>query len=111
MALRRLHDAYRFPCFDPHPPVRGISLDFLSDNPFYTKRFSCFVGRRCRASSVNYIAKELRLDRHTVKELEEQYLMEQFRRAGTPGPKIIGTDEVSIPRGTPAGSWPAPPVC
>lgn len=79
--------------------MKRESLDFLSDNPFYTKRFSYYVGRRCRASSIKDIAKELRLDWHTVKELEKQYMREQLRRAGTPGPKIIGIDEVSIRKG------------
>ena len=79
--------------------VKRESLDFLSDNPFYTKRFSYYVGRRCRASSIKDIAKELHLDWHTVKELEKQYMREQLRRTGTPGPKIIGIDEVSIRKG------------
>ena len=35
----------------------------------------------------------------TVKELEQQYMREQLRRAGTPGPKVIGLDEVSIRKG------------
>ena len=79
--------------------MKRESLDFLSDNPFYTKRFSFYVGRRCRASSIKDVAKELRLDWHTVKELEKQYMREQLRRIGTPGPKIIGIDEVSIRKG------------
>jgi len=79
--------------------VKRESLSFLSDNPFYTKRFAYYVGRRCRASSIRDIARELRLDWHTVKELEKQYMREQLRRAGTPGPKIIGIDEVSIKKG------------
>ena len=28
--------------------VKRERLDFLADNPLYTKRFSYFVGRRCR---------------------------------------------------------------
>ena len=79
--------------------VKREALDFLSDNPFYTKRFAFYVGRRCRASSIRDVAKELHLDWHTVKELEKKYLREQLRRAGTPGPKIIGIDEVSIRKG------------
>ena len=79
--------------------MKRESLDFLSNNPFYTKRFGFYVGRRCRASSIKEVAKELRLDWHTVKELEKQYMREQLRRAGTPGPKIIGIDEVSIRKG------------
>ncbi|MCF8240616.1 MAG: transposase family protein [Melioribacteraceae bacterium] len=27
-------------------------LDFLADNPFYTKRFAWYVGRRCRSSTI-----------------------------------------------------------
>jgi len=79
--------------------VKRESLEFVSDNPFYTKRFAYFVGRRCRASSIQDVAKEVYMDWHTVKELEKQYMGEQLRRTGTPGPKIIGIDEVSIRKG------------
>ena len=74
-------------------------LDFLADNPFYTKRFAYFVGRRCRASMIADVAKETHLDWHTVKELEKQYMREQLRRAGKPAPKVIGIDEISIRKG------------
>ena len=79
--------------------VKQERLAFLADNPFYTKRFAFYVGRRCRASPIRDVAKELRLDWHTVKALEEQYMREQLRRAGTPGPPVIGLDEVSIKKG------------
>ena len=49
--------------------VKRERLDFLADNPFYTKRFAHFVGRRCRQASVSDVAKELALDWHTVKAL------------------------------------------
>ena len=42
------------------------------------------------------MAKELNLDWHTVKELDKHYMREQLRRVGTPAPKIIGIDELSI---------------
>lgn len=71
-------------------------LDFLADNPRYTKRFAFYVGRRCRSASIKEVAAELHLDWHAVKELEKQYMREQLRRAGTPGPKVIGIDEISI---------------
>lgn len=79
--------------------VKRETLDFLSDNPFYTKRFASYVGRRCRSSSIKEVACELHLDWHTVKELEKQYMRAQLRRVGTPGPNIIGIDEVSIRKG------------
>ena len=74
-------------------------LDFLADNPRYTKRFAFYVGKRCRSSTIKDIADELGLHWHTVKELEKQYMREQLRRAGTPAPKVIGIDEVSIRKG------------
>src|SRR2546426_9579884 len=79
--------------------VKQERLAFLADNPFYTKRFAFYVGRRCRASPIRDVAKELHLDWHTVKALEQQYMREQLRRAGTPGPQVIGIDEVSIRKG------------
>jgi transposase len=79
--------------------VKRERLDFLADNPRYTKRFAFYVGRRCRASTIKDIAEELHLEWHTVKALEQQYMREQLRRAGTPGPKVIGIDEVSIRKG------------
>ena len=76
--------------------VKRERLDFLADNPRYTKRFAFYVGKRCRAASIKDIAAELALEWHTVRDLEKQYMREQLRRAGTPGPKVIGIDEISI---------------
>ena len=79
--------------------VKQEQLAFLADNPRYTKRFAVYVGRRCRASPIRDVANELRLDWHAVKALEQQYMREQLRRAGTPGPRVIGLDEVSLRKG------------
>jgi len=79
--------------------VKREQLDFLADNPFYTKRFAYYVGRRCRSATIKDIAQELHLDWETVKALEKQYMKAQLARTGTPGPKAIGVDEISIRRG------------
>jgi transposase len=79
--------------------VKRERLDFLADNPFYTKRFAWFVGRRCRISTIKDVAEELNLDWQTVKELDKQYMRAQLTKAGTPGPKAIGIDEISIRKG------------
>ena len=79
--------------------VKRERLDFLADNPLYTKRFAFYVGRRCRSATVKDVAKELHLDWHAVKELDKQYMAAQLARAGTPGPKAIGIDEISIRKG------------
>ena len=79
--------------------MKQEKLTWLADSPWYTKRFAFFVGRRCRASPIRAVAKELVLDWKTVKALDTQYMREQLRRTGTPGPRIIGIDEVSIKKG------------
>jgi transposase len=79
--------------------VKRERLDFLADNPLYTKRFAHFVGRRCRGATIKEVAEELALDWHTVKALDMQYMQAQLKRAGTPGPQVIGVDEISIRKG------------
>ena len=77
--------------------VKQEKLRFLADNPFYTKRFAFYVGRRCRDSTIKDVAKDLHLDWTTVKALEMQYMREQLRRMPPPKRlKVIGIDEVSV---------------
>jgi transposase len=79
--------------------VKRERLEFLADNPFYTKRFAHYVGRRCRSTTIKDLAKELHLDWDAVKALEKQYMQAQLAKAGTPGPRAIGIDEISIRKG------------
>ena len=76
--------------------VKREALDFLADSALHTKRFAYYVGRRCRNETVSSVAQELHLDWHSVKTLDMQYMRAQLARAGTPGPKRIGIDEISI---------------
>jgi Helix-turn-helix domain of transposase family ISL3 len=52
--------------------VKRERLDFLADNPLYTRRFAYYVGRRCRSATIKDVAAELKLDWHTVKALDQQ---------------------------------------
>jgi transposase len=79
--------------------VKQEKLEWLAEFPFYTKRFAFYVGRRCRGSTIQDIAKELHLNWKTVKVLEKQYMREQLRRVSNPGPKVIGIDEFSLRKG------------
>ena len=79
--------------------VKRERLDFLVENALHTKRFALYVGRRCRTGTIRDVAEELHLDWQTVKRLEMDYMREQIRRVGTPGPKVIGIDEISIRKG------------
>lgn len=79
--------------------VKQERLGWLATNPFYTKRFAFFVGRRCRTATISDVARELKLDWKTVKELDQQYMREQLRRFPVRGPRAIGIDEISIRKG------------
>jgi len=79
--------------------VKRERLTWLAENPFYTKRFAFLVGRRCRGATIKDVAQELHLHWGSVKELEKQYMREQLRRVGTPSPRVIGIDEISIRKG------------
>ncbi len=74
--------------------VKKEKLDWIADNPWYTKRFSFDVGRRCRSSTVRDVAKEFRIDWEAVKELDKQYMRAQLQRFGTSAPRVIGIDEI-----------------
>jgi transposase len=79
--------------------VKQERLDWLADYPFCSKRLALYVGRRCRDSTIQDVAKEFHLDWRTVKVLEMQYMREVLRRTGIPGAKVIGLDEVSVRKG------------
>ena len=79
--------------------VKRERLEFLLENALHTERFARYVGRRCRSGTIKDVAAELRLDLHTVKRLEKQYMAEQLKRAGNPRPNIIGIDEISVRKG------------
>lgn len=79
--------------------VKQEKVPWLATNRLYTKRFDWYVGRRCRETAVKEVARELKLDWKTVKSLEKESMHEQLRRTGTPGPKAIGIDEISIKKG------------
>lgn len=80
--------------------IKTERLDWLSENPFYTRRFYLHVGRKCRKMSIKDVAEELHLDWHCVKELDKLYMAEQLRRYPARAPEVIGIDEISAgPRG------------
>lgn len=79
--------------------VKREKIEWLAKNPFYTKRFAFYVGRKCRTMTVRDVAKELKLDWHTVKALDKGYMEEQLRRNPVAAPGVIGIDEVSLRKG------------
>ena len=46
--------------------VKRERLDFLADNPFYTRRFAWHVGRRCRTSTIKDVAEQANVSTATV---------------------------------------------
>jgi len=49
--------------------------------------------------TIQAVAKEERMDWHTVKDMDKQYMQEQLDRASRPNPKVVGIDEISIGKG------------
>ena len=81
--------------------VKQEKLEWLADNPFYSKRFAFFVGRRCRATTIKDVAQETHLDWKTIKELDKQYMGEQLRRIGKDSqlPRSLGWTKLPYARG------------
>lgn len=79
--------------------VKQEKIDWISNNPFYTKRFSFYVGRKCRAMTIRDVSRELKLDWHPVNTLEKEYMQEQLRRNPVSAPRIIGIYEISLKKG------------
>jgi transposase len=76
--------------------VKRERLEWLAENPLYTHRYAIRIGRLCRLATVKDVAEDCHLDWHAVKDLDKQYMHEQLDRAGTPAPRVIGIDEISI---------------
>ncbi len=79
--------------------MKREELQWIANNPFYTKRFAFYVGRKCRTMTIKDVARELKLDWHTVKSLEKEYMKEQLRKNPVAAPAVIGIDEVSLRKG------------
>lgn len=79
--------------------VKTERIDFFANNPFYTKRFAYVVGRKCRVMTIQDVAKEYKLDWHTVKALDKEYMEKQLYRNPVAAPRVIGIDEVSLRKG------------
>jgi transposase len=71
-------------------------LEWLADNPRYTRRFVRAVGRRCRICTLKDVAQEMDLHWTTVKDIDKLYMGEQLALAGPPDPEAIGIDEIAI---------------
>lgn len=78
--------------------VKSERLSWMK-NPFYTKRFAYYVGKRCQNTTIREVADELLLDWKTAKSMEMDYMREKLRRAGKPSPRVVGIDEISVRKG------------
>jgi len=76
--------------------VKRETLAWLYHNARYSRRFALYVGGRCVHAPIKDIAQELRLDWHTVKEMDKVYMQAQLDIAGPPDPEVIGIDEISM---------------
>jgi len=78
--------------------VKTERLEWLADNPRFTRRFALYVGRLCREMTVKRVAALLHLTWDQVKDLEKQYMQAVLAKAPAVRPRAIGIDEVSLRR-------------
>ncbi len=64
--------------------VQSERLDWVGNNPLYTKRFSLYVGKRCCDESIQSVAESFDLDLKTVKEMAKNYRQSPDAKANTP---------------------------
>jgi transposase len=76
--------------------VKTERLEWLAENPHFTRRFAFHVGRLCREMTITRVAKLLHLTWDQVKDLEKQYMQALLAKAPAVRPRAIGIDEVSI---------------
>jgi transposase len=76
--------------------VKTERLEWLAENPHFTRRFAFHVGRLCREMTVKRVAVLLHLTWDQVKDLEKQYMQALLAKAPAVRPRAIGIDEVSI---------------
>lgn len=79
--------------------VKVERLDWLAQNPRYTRRFAHHVGTLCRDMSNKAVAQLLHLHEHTVKALDTHYMQAWLAQTPPPAPHVIGVDELSIKKG------------
>ena len=79
--------------------VKVERLDWLAQNPRYTKRFAQQVGILCRDMPNKAVAEWLHLHESTVKALDTQYMRDWLAKTPQPAPRVIGVDELSIKKG------------
>lgn len=79
--------------------MRVERLDWLAKNPRYTHRFAMHVGDLCRHMTNKDVAELELLHDSTVKDLDKIYMSKQMELAGSPAPRVIGVDELSVRKG------------
>jgi hypothetical protein len=76
--------------------VKNEKRAFLSDNTKSPLRVAMPIGGLCRARTIKDVAQRRPLDWPAVKDLDKIYRREPLRRAGSPVPRVIGSDAVAI---------------
>jgi transposase len=74
-------------------------LDWLAENPRYTKRFAQQVGKLCREMNNKAVAESMNLHEHTVKKLDKIYMKALLEKHPLTIPRVMGVDEMSIGKG------------
>ena len=79
--------------------MKSERLDWLADNPLYTKRFAFFVGRRCRETPSRKWPRNSSSIGTPSRSWTSSTCASNSAGPATPAPRVIGIDEIAIAKG------------
>ena len=91
-------DIRRFRCPKCHK-VFTESLDSITFNQQYTRRFEQMVYQECLSQTFQDVAKKLGMNWHTVERIFYSKACEQFQYTAKQLPQVMGVDEISNKKG------------
>jgi transposase len=79
--------------------TRVEQLSFAAAGKRVTNRLARYIHELCRFMTLKEVAEHLDLDPRTVKEIDKQYLREDFSRCDYAGLRVLMIDEIAVRRG------------
>jgi transposase len=93
-----LFDIRRFRCPECHK-VFTESLDSITFNQQYTRRFEWMVYQECLSQTIQDVARKLEMNWHTVERIFHTKACEQLQYSEKQFPRILGVDEIANKKG------------
>lgn len=80
----------------PHCGIVIEDLDIVAPDMRVTKRLAQYILELCKYMTIKEIARHLKLDWKTIKNIHKDYLIKRFSEEDTGYPRLIAVDEISV---------------